>query len=105
MFLSNTILRLLKPFFGFVVITAEHNTETKRPFSHRCINRLLSKITYTIIADSITVADHVSKIEKISRDKFTVVYNGVEIEEIENSKRLFSSEREHIRNELSVSTD
>ena len=105
MFFSNTIVRFIKPFFGFVVITAEHNTETKRPSSHMFLNRLLSHITYTIIADSKTVADHVSKVEKIPRDKFTVIYNGVEINEIENFKASFSSERENVRNEISVGKD
>ncbi|MEZ4114042.1 MAG: glycosyltransferase [Candidatus Paceibacterota bacterium] len=103
MFLSNTIIRVLKIFFGFVVITAEHNTETKRPASHRFLNKLLSKLTYTIIADSNTVADHVSHVEKIPRSKFTVIYNGVEINEIEKSKKEFSEKREEIRKEISAS--
>lgn len=105
MFLSNTIIRVLKIFFGFVVITAEHNTETKRPASHRFLNKLLSKITYTIIADSNTVADHVSHVDKIPRNKFTVIYNGVEISQIEKSKKDFSEKREEIRKEISVSKD
>lgn len=105
MFLSNTIVRVLKIFFGFVVITAEHNTETKRPASYRFLNKLLSKLTYTIIADSNTVADHVSCIEKIPRSKFTVIYNGVEINEIEKSKKEFSEKREEIRKEISASED
>lgn len=105
MFFSNTILRLLKPFFGFVCITAEHNTETKRPFLHKVFNYLLSKITYTIVADSVTVADHVSAVEHIDRKKFTVIYNGVEIGEIERSKKIFFPERERIRNELSVGSN
>ncbi len=105
MFFSNTVLRILKPFFGFVIITAEHNTETKRPLSHRLLNRLLSKITYTIIADSKTVADHVSDVEKIPRDKFTVIYNGVETNEIKNFTEKFLPDREIVRNEISVSED
>lgn len=105
MFFSNTILRILKPFFAFTVITAEHNTETKRPFSHRLLNRLLAKITHTIIADSQTVADHVSRIEKIPRSKFTVIYNGVEINEIEHAKKVFRAQKEYLRKELSVRND
>lgn len=105
MFLSNTIIRLLKPFFRFTVITAEHNTETKRPKLHKLLNRILSKWTFTIIADSLTVADHVSKVEKIPREKFTVIYNGVEIDEIENAKIKFLNERALIRREISAGTD
>ncbi len=105
MFFSNTILRILKPFFAFTVITAEHNTETKRPCSHRLLNRLLSALTYTIVADSQTVADHVSRVEKIPRNKFTVIYNGVEINEIDHAKKVFGVQREHLRKELSVHDD
>lgn len=102
MFFSNTIIRFLKPFLGFTVITAEHNTESKRPFLHRFLNKILSKITYTIIADSKTVANFVSKTENISRDKFTVIYNGVELEEIRKAKSEFSSNYESIRKEISL---
>lgn len=102
MFFSNTIIRFLKPIFGFVVITAEHNTESARPTLHRFLNKLLSKITYTIIADSKTVADFVSKTENISRDKFTVIYNGVELEEIREAKSDFLPNYESIRKEISL---
>lgn len=102
MFFSNTIIRFIKPIFGFVVITAEHNTESARPTLHRFLNKLLSKITYTIIADSKTVADFVSKTENISRDKFTVIYNGVELEEIRKAKSDFLPNYESIRKDISL---
>jgi len=105
MFMSNTILRVLKPFFGFKVITAEHNTEIKRPFSYRFINKILSYLTYTIIADSETVADFVSQTEKIPREKFTVIYNGVELDSIKKAKSDFLSDFENIRREISLSED
>lgn len=105
MFMSNTILRVLKPFFGFKVITAEHNTEIKKPFSYRFINKILSYLTYTIIADSETVADFVSQTEKIPREKFTVIYNGVELDSIKKAKSDFLSDFENIRREISLSKD
>ncbi len=105
MFLSNTIVRFLKPFLGFKVITAEHNTESKRPYIHRLINKFLSFFTYTIIADSMTVADFVSQAEGISRNKFTVIYNGVEIDKIEEAKKNFSFDKNNIRGELNIGAD
>lgn len=103
MFFSNTILRILKPLFKYIVITAEHNTEAHRPLWQRLVNRMLSCITYTIIADSQTVADFVSMSEKISRKKFTVIYNGVELEDINRAKKTYKDSFEKIRSEIGVS--
>lgn len=105
MFFSNTLVRILKPFFKFRVISAEHNTESKRPFLHKCINFLLSKITYTIVADSNTVADHVSKSEWIPRNKFSVIYNGVELAEIERAEQEFLPLRDSIRIENKIDSN
>lgn len=105
MFFSNTIVRFLKPFFGFIVITAEHNTETQRPFLHRFLNRILSQLTYTIITDSKTVAEHVSSVEKIPKNKFTVIYNGVEITQIEKAEKDFLPLRAQIRSEIFIKDD
>lgn len=102
MFLSNTLIRILKPFLGFTVITAEHNTEAKKPLSYKITNFLLSRLTYTIIADSKTVATHVSTSEKIPLRKFTVIYNGVEIKEIEKSKIEFSPQKNETRKEFGL---
>lgn len=100
MFFSNTIFRLFKPFFGYQVITAEHNTEAKRPWGQRMVNFLLAPLAYTIIADSKTVADFVSAAEHIPRKKFTVVYNGVELDAIAEAKQQFIQNREQIRTEM-----
>lgn len=105
MFFSNTIFRILKPLFGYVVITAEHNTEAKRPWGQRVANFLLAPLAYTIIADSKTVAEFVSSTEYIPLNKFTVIYNGVELNEIAKAKSDAQSDHDRIRTELGVSAD
>ena len=102
LFFSNMVARLLKLFLGFKVIAAEHNTEERRQFRYIFMNWLLSPLASTIVADSKTVADFVSKTEHIPRKYFTVIYNGVELEEIERAKKEFEAKRSDIRREIGV---
>lgn len=103
LFFSNTVARVLQPFFGYRVVAAEHNTEAKRSYSSRLINWYLSHFCTTIVADSNTVAAFVSKTEHISEGKFTVIYNGVELAEIAQAKALYGAQKESIRAELGMS--
>jgi glycosyltransferase involved in cell wall biosynthesis len=48
------------------------------------------------------VAEFVSKEEKIPIDKFTVIYNGVEVDKINEAQNNFKSEFEQIKNEIGV---
>lgn len=102
LFFSNTVFRLLKPLVGYSIIAAEHNTENKRTFWQRFINRILANVTYTIVADSLTVADFLVKTEHISRDKFTVIYNGVDIQHIQEFIKEAASKVSDMRRDLGI---
>ena len=99
LFLSNVMVLFLKPFFGYKVISAEHNTDLNRPWHIRMLNRFFSMFTHTIVADSKGVVDIVSKTEGIPKKKFTVIYNGVDTDSIkkyieENKQKKYEQRRE-----------
>lgn len=102
LFMSNFILRILKLFFSYQVIIAEHNTEIYRPFRYKFFDWLLSFFTYKIVADSKTVASFVSRSEFISSRKFQVIYNGVEIDEINKFYQENISKKNVWRQELGL---
>lgn len=101
MFFGNAVFRLLKPFFGYCVISAEHNTD-KRPLWKRVLNHVLSWVTFAIVADSQTVIDHVSKEEWISKNKFRLIYNGVETDAIRERLQKKEEDRREWRERLGV---
>ncbi len=78
LFFSNTASRILKPFLGYAVITAEQNTYTNKSRFHQRIDRILAKITYAIVAVSTTVKTFTAAQERIPESKFRVVYNGTD---------------------------
>ncbi|MES2931082.1 MAG: glycosyltransferase [Patescibacteria group bacterium] len=78
LFFSNTVFRILKPFFPYVSIAREHNTYTDKPASQRLLDRMLARISYRIVAVSRTVADFTARQERIPREKFLVIHNGVD---------------------------
>jgi glycosyltransferase involved in cell wall biosynthesis len=83
LFFSNTVFRILKPLVGYVSIAREHNTYVDRSVWQKKVNRILARLSYKIVGVSKTVADFVSKEEGISREKFTVIHNGVDAERIQ----------------------
>jgi glycosyltransferase involved in cell wall biosynthesis len=97
MYFSNTVVRILKPFFAYKVITAEHNTNDGKGRLQKLLNRFLHTLSVTTIVDSEMVADHLSKIEKVPRSQYTVIHNGVDLEAIEASKREFLPQRSALR--------
>lgn len=105
LFFSNTIARILKPLVGYKVIVAEHNTEIRRRLSYKIINWLLAPLAWKIVADSRTVADFVSKSEYIKKNKFVVIYNGVELKVIEEAKKNFAMQKDAIRKEIGLGSD
>lgn len=104
LFFSNTILRLLKILFWYKIIIVEHNTYIRsRLFIF--LNRILSYLTYRIIAVSETVAEYTSKNERINRDKFLVIHNGIDLQELINYKKLFLKDnwKDKLKTELGFS--
>lgn len=83
LFFSNTVFRVLKIFLGYKIISREHNTYYDKRFLERIIDKLLSLITYRIVAVSNTVAKFTSKQEKISINRFMVINNGINLKKVE----------------------
>ena len=105
MYFSNTVVRVLKPLLGYKVITAEHNTNDGKGKTQRFFNRVLHKLSVTTIVDSEMVASHLSKIEKVPRSQYTVVYNGVDIDAVEASRKELLPKRESLRTEYGIAKD
>lgn len=101
LFFSNTIFRVLKPFVGYISIAREHNTYIFKIKLHQFIDRVLSYLSYRIVAVSNTVADFTAQQEGIRRGKFVVIHNGIDVELIQNKLKLLPS-KEDIKNELGL---
>lgn len=84
LFFSNTIVRILKIFCGYVVIAREHNIYDEKSTSEIIIDKILSYITYRIVAVSLLVRDFTSRVERIPKSKFIVIPNGIELHALRN---------------------
>lgn len=102
LFFSNTIFTMLKPFFGYAIITGEHNSGDAKPFLMRLADLVLAPLKFRIVADSKIVAAFVSETEHISMNRFTVIYNGVDLKTIEKERKEYANRRDAIRAELGV---
>lgn len=91
LFFSNTVLRVLQPFFGYSIITVEHNTYTEKKWWERIADRVLACITGRIVAVSRTVAEFTAAQEHIRRDKFAVIHNGIDCAALEREACIESS--------------
>jgi glycosyltransferase involved in cell wall biosynthesis len=100
---SNTIFSILKIFFNYVLITAEHNTKVNKTKLQIITNRILDRSAYTKVVDSKEVADFLSRTEGINKDRFTVIYNGVYLDKIKEAEREFFPLRKTIREEYDIS--
>ena len=81
------------------IITVEHNVYLNRSYFQRLINKILSYISYRIIAVSGSVKNYLVDLEKINPNKISVVYNGVNL----NKYRFDSEKRRKTRNGLKIS--
>jgi len=78
LFFSNTIFRILNLFIGFKIIIVEHNTYIMKSTLQRFTDKILSYITYRIIAVSNTVMNFTAVQEHIPMGKFMVINNGID---------------------------
>lgn len=78
LFFSNTIMRIIQPFFGYPVITREHNTYIHKGVVAIWTDRVLARVSKKIVAVSEEVADFTSAQEHIPREKFLVIHNGID---------------------------
>lgn len=84
LFFSNTVVRIIKLFIGYKVITVEHNTYTRKTRFQILVDKMLSFVTFKIIAVSNTVKEFTSQQENISENKFEVIKNGIDMKTIVN---------------------
>lgn len=103
LFFSNTVFRVLKILFGYRVITIEQNTYTDKTKVKILVDKMLSYITYRIVAVSKAVADFTAKQGKISRSKFLVIFNCINLEEINTFKKQY--DKVSLRKELGFRVD
>lgn len=101
-YFSNTIVRALQPFFGYRVIAAEHNTNIVRTWLQSVLNRLLDRVTHTTVVDSIMVREHLAALDQLPAERFTVIYNGVDLDAVSEARKLFGPQRSVIRQELGI---
>lgn len=85
LFFSNTVTRVLKPFFKYKSIIVEHNTYIHKTWLERQCDHWLAKITYAIVAVSNSVKTFTAQQEKISLSKFEVIHNGINIAGIQRA--------------------
>jgi len=82
LFFSNTVLRVLKPFFRYKIIILEQNTYSNKTKLKILVDKILSYFTYKIIAISQTVKNFTANQEKISLEKFVVIHHSINYESI-----------------------
>lgn len=99
LFFANTIFRTLRPLLGYVSISREHNTYINKPYRQQLIDRLLAPQSHTIVGVSKTVADFTAHQEHISRARFTVIHNGIDMQASARALAALPS-REAVREEL-----
>jgi glycosyltransferase involved in cell wall biosynthesis len=100
LFFSNSVTRICAPFFGYKVITVEHNTYTDKPQWHQWVDHLLAPLSSRIVAVSETVASFTSTQEGIRRNKFTIIHGAVDVPRLkERASRLDPMQ---IRRELGI---
>lgn len=103
LFFSNLVFRILKLFLGYKIITVEHNTyKYKKKYEIR-LDKILSYLSFKIIAVSQTVASFASTQTGIKISKFEVIHNGIILDEITNYKK--SHQVDDIRKKLNISPE
>lgn len=102
LFFSNTIAWVLKPFFGYTVIAAEHNTLISKTRLQVMANRIGTFLNYTMVVDSKKVASFLAETEGIRPTAFTVIYNGVDLESVEKNKQMLKDHRLELRRSFGI---
>lgn len=78
-------------------IPREHNTYEEKRWYHHVLDRLISKWAYVVVAVSNVVADFAVKAASISREKITVIGNGIEIKEVSDEQDKNIREKTRVR--------
>lgn len=100
LFFTNTVLRVLKPFFGYRIVAMEHNTYVDKTGLQIFTDRVLAHVSEKIVAVSESVRKFTISQEGIAPEKFVVIRNGINIERIQKAAR--ATDRVALRRGLGV---
>jgi glycosyltransferase involved in cell wall biosynthesis len=100
LFFSNTAVRLLNIFAKYRTVTVEHNTYIGNKRWQIWVDRILSRYSKKIVAVSHRVMEYASLQQGVSRDKFVVIPNGIDVELIKG--KVASVDVSQVRKELGV---
>ena len=100
LYFSNVVTRAIGQQLNIPVIPREHNTISHISFKHKLIEHHLARNTKTIVAVSKDVADSVSQVAGIERNKFTVINNGIDLSVID--KKLGQYDLAALRSKLNL---
>ncbi len=100
LFLSNTLLRIFKVIFWYRVITVEHNTYTNKRRWQVFMDRMLSGLSYKIIAVSEEVREFTITQQKLNESKCITIQNGIDLKPIKELKKDLT--KEEARRKLSL---
>lgn len=103
LFFCNTVLRVLKVVHGYKVVSIEQNTYANKTRLQILTDRLLSHVTFQIVAVSKYVAEFTAKQESISSDKFVVINNGVDTHALQ--QKITTAETSSLLAELNCTKD
>lgn len=92
LFFSNTVLRVLKPFFRYKIVIYEHNIYKNKTWLQRLADKILSYFTHKIIADSQTIKDFTVSQEKINPRKFVVLPCSINYYEIRDEVAQYNKD-------------
>ncbi len=87
LFFSNTVTRVLGFCMRIPVIAIEHNTYTGKTPNQQRVDRLLAHATYRIVAVSKTVLEFTARQERIPKEKFVLIHNGVDLAALDTAAR------------------
>ena len=100
LFFSNTVARILNIFTKYKTITVEHNTYEGNKKWQVWSDHILSRFSQKIVAVSTQVMEFAYKQQRISREKFVVIKNGIDVEAV--AEKASSTNALEVRGELGV---
>lgn len=103
LFFSNTVLRALKPFFRYKIVIYEHNTYIKKTRLQVLADRILSRLTYKIVAVTETVKRFTAKQERINPGKFVVMPDSINYRNIQ--LKIEGRNKDELKQELGFKKD
>lgn len=102
MFGPNTFNRLVSLWLGYVPLPREHNTYKDRGLIQRVIEHIGSYISPTTVAVSNEVATFTAKQSWVSKHKYTIIQNGVDLEHISKAQSQLALAVAQLKTEFQI---